>query len=111
MQTVNLLRSESIEFRCGEEDLLGVVVVVDTDSGVMRIESGSCKFSVQLADEWSSRASRLQVVPFPQGFDQVETLRIICSEADAAPTDAVGRASSVVKLAESLRIIGVVYTK
>jgi hypothetical protein len=66
---------------------------------------------VQLADEWSSRASRLQVVPFPRSFEQDETLRIVCSEADVAPTDPAGRASSMVKLAESLRIIGVVYTK
>jgi hypothetical protein len=111
MQTFDLLRNESIEFKCGEEEFLGVVAVVDTDSGVMRIESGSREFSVQLADEWSSRASRLQVVPFPRSFEQDETLRIVCSEADVAPTDPAGRASSMVKLAESLRIIGVVYTK
>ena len=111
MQTFDLQRNESIEFKCGEEEFLGVVVVVDTDSGVMRIESGSREFSVQLADEWSNRASRIQVVPFPWGFEQDETLRIVCSESDVAPTDAAGRASSVVKLAQSLRIIGMVYTK
>jgi len=108
MQTVELGPGEFVEFHVAEEEVLGVVVAVDAESGVMRVASGGRDVSVQLADEWSNGAPRLQVVSFPEGFVIRDRIRVTCSDEEGAPVDAAGRNSRVIKQAKSLRIIGIV---
>lgn len=105
---LRLARGLKVELSTGTSPVVGLVVVVDSEAGVMEIASGSDGIAVQLADEWTNRSSRLQVVPFPRTFRVRDKLTITCSTSDVAPRDAAGRFTQVQATASSLQLCGLV---
>lgn len=108
LPTLRLTRGSRVEFSTGTSSVVGLVVVVDSEAGVMEVASGSESLTVQLADEWTNRSPRLQVVPFPRTFGAKDTLTVTCSTKDAAPRDAAGRFTQVRATASSLQLCGLV---
>lgn len=108
LPTLRLTRGSRVEFSTGTTSVVGLVVVVDSEAGVMEVASGSESLTVQLADEWTNRSPRLQVVPFPRTFCVKDTLTVTCSTNDAAPRDAAGRFTQVRATASSLQLCGLV---
>ena len=111
LPTLRITRGSQVEFSTGTSSVVGLVVVVDSEAGVMEVASGSDGLAVQLADEWTNRSPRLQVVPFPRTFGVKDTLRVTCSTKDAAPRDAAGRVTQVQATASSLQLCGLVYAE
>lgn len=109
LPTIRLTPGSQTELTTVGSSVVGLVVVVDSESGVMEVAAGSDGLTVQLADEWTNRSPRLQVVPFPRNFRVKDTLRVTCSVRDTAARDAAGRFSQVQGTAKSLQLCGLVF--
>lgn len=99
-----IVYGQSMVFQCKEADCLGLIVIADKDTGVIRIRTEDWKHEAQIFDAWCSQ-ERIQVVIFPKPCQRKAIFRVDCSESDRAEQSANLQPSQTQKRAAYLKIV------
>ena len=84
---------------------LGLIVVADSDTGVIELMSDSFLHTAQLYDAWCTQ-QRLQVVIFPRPIKQHRMLRITASSDSFALHGANTSAQNAMQQCKNIKVVG-----
>jgi hypothetical protein len=103
--TVVLPAGSTFAFSKPEARFLGLYVVANNKSGVIRLWNDNFRHDIQVWDQWCVRP-RIQFVTIPPEFSVRESLFVELTDRDTADSDCQGNLSAVVHRGSSLEILG-----
>jgi hypothetical protein len=97
--------NNAVRFTPQEGELLGVLIIADSESGVLEIEINSEKTFVQTHDLWCDK-ERIQAVILDEPVTSGNEFKISLSTHSKADRGANGTANAMMKKGISLKVIG-----
>lgn len=95
----------ALQFTAPGAQFLGVYVIARSTCGVIEVRSGDASMTVQVWDEWCSRA-RIQFIHLPEGMTVGPELRIAPTEQVTAERNAQGAPTSITHRGTSAEVLG-----
>jgi hypothetical protein len=100
-----IARGNHIEVATEGGGCLGLIVVADSDTGVIELMSDGFRYTAQLYDAWCAQ-ERLQVVIFPRPIKQHRMLRIAASSDSFALHGANASAQDAMRQCKNIKAVG-----
>lgn len=108
LDTRVVVRGGALQFEASSGPFLGVYVIARSTSGVIEIQSGGAAMTVQVWDEWCSRA-RIQFIHVPEELGIGPVLRVAPTDLHTAHRNALGLPTSVAHEGTSVEVVGAAF--